>query len=166
MDACAVNMVNGFNSRLLSVKKLFVTSVVFALFQGFMPIIGYFIGSLFGEVVNDAAAYIAFVLLVFIGLSMLFESKIQKQDINFKTIVSQGIATSVDALAIGISFRALDVNLWFACPMIILITFTLSLLGYILGNKFSKLFDNGLRKAGGIVLIIMGIEILLTHLFF
>ena len=135
-----------------------------------MPAIGYFLGNAFQNLVTNIDHWIAFVLLVLIGANMIREALSKDKDNNFndnvdsKTMLILAIATSIDALAIGITFAFLNVNVLFAITIIGITTFIVSLIGVKLGNKFGSKYESKAGIAGGIVLILIGIKILLEHL--
>ena len=151
-------------------KKAIIIGLYFGIFQALMPMIGYFLGSAFESFVTNIDHWIAFILLALIGGNMIREalSKEEKDNYNdnvdFKTMVILAIATSIDALAIGITFAFLNVNLPLAVSIIGITTFIISLIGVKLENKFGSKYESKAGIAGGIVLILIGIKILLEHL--
>lgn len=148
-------------------KKL---GLYFGIFQALMPAIGYFLGNAFQNLVTNIDHWIAFVLLVLIGANMIREALSKDKDnnfndnVDFKTMLILAIATSIDALAIGITFAFLNVNVPFAITIIGITTFIVSLIGVKLGNKFGSKYESKAGIAGGIVLILIGIKIVLEHL--
>lgn len=165
MDAFAVSVSKG-----LSMKKKYKNSLIiglyFGFFQGLMPLIGYFLGFSFESVVTRIDHFIAFALLTIIGLSMILEKNEENIDnkIDFKTMILLSIATSIDALAVGVTFAFLNVNIALSVLTIGIITFSLSYLGVLVGNKFGKSLQNKAQIFGGIVLILTGLKILFEHL--
>ena len=136
-----------------------------------MPLIGYLLGSTFQEFISSIDHWIAFVLLAFIGFNMIKESLSKKEDkiddnVDIKTMVVLAIATSIDALAVGITFAFLEVNIIMSMIVIGLITFLLCIIGVIIGNKYGSKFEDKAQIIGGVVLIIIGLKILIEHLFF
>ena len=134
-----------------------------------MPILGYFLGSTFSNLVQKIDHWIAFGLLGIIGINMIKESmddELEKRNdnVDVKTMIVLAIATSIDALAIGVTFSFFEVNLLLAIVIIGIITFALSIGGVILGNKFGDKLQNKAELIGGIILIGMGLKILLEHL--
>ena len=134
-----------------------------------MPVIGYFLGTTFSSFVENIDHWVAFILLSIIGGNMIkesFDSECEKRNdkVNFKTMVVLAIATSIDALAVGITFAFFKVNIIIAVSMIGIITFILSLIGVKIGNRFGDKFQNKAELMGGIILIIIGLKILLEHL--
>ncbi len=169
MDAFAVSVCKGLSMKKINWKNLIIIALYFGLFQAFMPVIGYFLGSTFSIIVQKIDHWIAFILLAAIGANMIKEStddEIEKRNdkVDFKTMIILAIATSIDALAVGVTFAFFEVNLILAITIIGVITFILSALGVLIGNKFGDKFQNKAELAGGIILIIIGLKILLEHL--
>lgn len=174
MDALAVSVTNGFIIKELKFKHAFRIALAFGFFQAIMPIIGWAAGSFFAEYIKGFDHWIAFVLLVYIGGKMLFESfkkeeescSDEKNCTHLPTLIIMSIATSIDALAVGLSFAFLNVSI--AVPVLVIggITFVLCLAGVYIGNKVGHFFENKLELVGGLVLIGIGVKILIEHLFF
>ena len=171
MDAFAVSICKGLSMKKMCFKKAIIIGLWFGMFQALMPVIGYFLGSAFEGVITSVDHWIAFVLLGFIGLKMVKEAFSKdceecSDDISFKAMLVLAIATSIDALAVGIAYvcgyGSKNVALTFTA--IGIITFVLSVLGVKLGNKFGDKLGNKAELAGGIILIFLGIKILLEHL--
>ena len=167
MDAFAVSLTEGISLRRLCIKSIFKIALVFGIFQGVMPLLGWTLGGLFYDKIAKFDHWIAFGLLVFIGIKMIVDAReFGKCDIHGKcekhsNIIVLGIATSIDALAVGFSFSLLpDLNIYFAIVIIGVITFILSSAGVYLGNKVGQLLGAKAEYAGGIILIAMGIKIL------
>lgn len=162
MDAFAVSLCKGFSVKKLHLKHYLIVGIYFGGFQALMPTIGYFIGITFAS----------FILLSLIGLKMIKESlENENCDSNanqfgFKTMLALAIATSIDALAVGVSFAFLNVNLLLAIFLIGIITFILCIIALKIGNKFGIYLKNKAELLGGLVLIILGVKILIEHLFF
>ena len=136
-----------------------------------MPIIGYMLGKGFENVVASIDHWIAFILLAGIGANMIKEAFSDESDkvndnIDVKTMILLAIATSIDALAVGITFAFLKVNLILAISLIGIVAFTLSVIGTKIGNRFGDKYGNKACLVGGVILILMGIKILIEHLFF
>ena len=164
MDAFAVSVSKGLSMN-KSYKKSLVIGLYFGFFQALMPLIGYFLGFSFESIVTRIDHYIAFTLLTIIGLSMVLESSEEYDDkIDFKTMILLSIATSIDALAVGVTFAFLNVNIISSIIVIGIITFIISFLGVLIGNKFGSFFKNKAQIFGGFILIITGLKILLEHL--
>lgn len=145
-----------------------IVGVYFGTFQALMPIIGYLLGIGFQDFVTKYDHWIAFILLGMIGFNMVkesFEDNEQTNDLfTFKVMLPLAVATSIDALAIGITFAFLKVNIMFSALAIGITTFVLSALGSKIGNVFGKKYKNKAEFIGGLILIIMGLKILLEHL--
>ncbi len=169
MDAFAVSVCKGLSLKKMSWKKAIIVGAYFGIFQAGMPLIGYLLGSYFEELVTKVDHWIAFILLGAIGANMLKEAfskndEDQNEDVNFKTMVVLAIATSIDALAVGITFAFLKTNIVLAFSTIGIITFVLSMLGVKIGNKFGCKYESKAEIAGGVILILLGLKILLEHL--
>ena len=139
MDAFAVAICKGLSMKKMNWKKALIIGAYFGIFQGVMPLIGYFLGATFQNLVTQIDHWVAFVLLLFVGLKMLKEafsndSENINDDVDFKTMIVLAIATSIDALAIGITFAFLDVNLLLATLMIGIVTFAVCVIGVKIGN--------------------------------
>lgn len=165
MDAFAVAISKGLSMK-KSYKNSLVIGLYFGFFQGLMPLIGYFLGFSFESIVTKIDHYIAFTLLTIIGLSMILEKNEEEMDnkIDVKTMLLLSIATSIDALAVGVTFAFLDVNIISSVLTIGIITFFISFLGVLIGNKFGNKLKNKAQIFGGIILILTGLKILLEHL--
>ena len=169
MDAFAVSICKGLSMKKMSWKKALIVALYFGIFQGLMPIIGYLLGTSFESFVTKIDHWIAFGLLVLIGINMLKEAfgndtENCNDNVDFKTMVVLAIATSIDAIAVGISFAFLQVNIILAVVLIGIITFTICVLGVKIGNKFGDKYERKAETVGGLILILMGIKILLEHL--
>ena len=170
MDAFAVSICKGLSMKKIDWKKAIIIGLYFGIFQALMPVIGYFLGSAFESLVTNIDHWIAFVLLVLIGGNMIREALGEEEsnncndNVDFKTMIVLAIATSIDALAIGITFAFLNVNVPLAVTIIGITTFIISLIGVKLGNRFGSKYESKAEIAGGIVLILIGVKILLEHL--
>ena len=169
MDAFAVSICKGLSMKKMNWKKALIIGAYFGIFQGLMPVIGYFLGSTFESLVTKIDHWIAFGLLVFIGVNMLKEafskdSENCNDNIDFKTMVLLAIATSIDALAVGITFAFLKTNILLAGLSIGIITFVICVIGVKIGSKFGNKYERKAETVGGLILILMGIKILLEHL--
>ncbi len=170
MDAFAVSICKGFSIKNLNLKKSFTVGLYFGGFQAIMPLIGYFLGSVFTNFLLAIDHWIAFILLSLIGGNMIIETlksngnENYNDSLDFKSMLILSIATSIDALAVGITFAFLNVNVSIAASLIGLITFIISFIGVNIGNKFGSKYGNKAQILGGIVLIIIGIKILIEHL--
>lgn len=169
MDAFAVSVCKGLSMKKINWKKAIIIALYFSLFQMFMPLIGFFLGSSFSEAIEAIDHWIAFILLLFIGVNMIKEStektfEKENDKVDFKTMIILAIATSIDALAVGVTFAFLKVNIFLSVTIIGLITLIISLTGVVIGNKFGDKFQNKAELTGGIILILIGLKILLEHL--
>lgn len=168
MDAFAVAVCKGLSMKKMEWKKAAVIGAYFGGFQGLMPLIGYVLGIGFEDKIKSIDHWIAFGLLLFIGSNMIkeaFEKKEESNDkIDFKTMIVLAIATSIDALAIGVTFAFLSVNILVAISLIGIITLILSIIGVKIGNAFGDKYERKAEFAGGLILILLGIKILLEHL--
>lgn len=169
MDAFAVSICKGLSVSSIKVRHVLGTAVWFGGFQALMPLLGYFLGVSFSDFVSSIDHWIAFVLLGIIGANMLKESFRGETgcnvdpDFSFKTMLAMAVATSIDALAIGVSFAFLDVNIWNAIMLIGLITAIFSGVGLLIGNMFGYRYKSKAEFAGGLILVLMGTKILLDH---
>ena len=170
MDAFAVSVCKGLSVDKVKVKHYFIVGSWFGGFQALMPAIGYLIGSAFERYITAVDHWIAFGLLVFLGVNMIIEAfKKGEEEANasfgFKAMLVLALATSIDALAVGVTFALLpDVNIVFAVLFIGVITFVLSAAGLKIGNVFGVRFKNKAEIVGGVILVLMGVKILLSHL--
>ena len=173
MDAFAVSVCKGLGMKKANAKGMILCGLWFGGFQALMPLIGYLLGSLFATAIEAVDHWIAFGLLALIGINMLKEAFEKEEDCNcennadfsFKTMLTMAVATSIDALAVGISLAmAGNVNIWVAVALIGVTTFTLSALGVKIGSIFGNKLEKKAQIAGGVILILLGLKILLEHL--
>lgn len=172
MDAFAVSICSGINIKNSKLKKSLIIAIYFGAFQGLMPLIGWFLGSKFSIYIESVDHWIAFILLAIIGGKMMKEGfshrddeeKISDDSFSHKNLLVLAIATSIDALAMGISFAVLNVNILLAIALIGMITFITSFIGVLIGKNFGNCFSNKAEIFGGIVLIFIGLKILFGHL--
>ena len=169
MDAFAVSICKGISFKKMNWKKAIIVGLYFGIFQAVMPVLGYFLGTAFETLVTKIDHWIAFILLSLIGLNMLKEAFGKEEEccddsVDFKTMVILAIATSIDALAIGITFAFLKTNILVSALLIGIITFIVCVLGVKIGNKFGDKYERKAEVVGGIILIFMGVKILLEHL--
>ncbi len=171
MDAFAVAMCKGLATQKVRLKHMLLAGVWFGGFQALMPLIGYFIGRIFSEseVVKTYDHWIAFALLAFLGIKMIWGAlKSGDEPANGSFAVREmflmAVATSIDALASGIAFATVDVNIVWAVTFIGVLTFLFSAFGVKLGNIFGEKFKSKAELAGGVILTLMGLKILLEHL--
>ena len=169
MDAFAVSICKGLALPKINLKSAGIVGLWFGAFQALMPLIGYILGVNFREYIVSVDHWIAFILLGIIGGNMIKDSFSKECDnfddnVNFKTMIVLAIATSIDALAVGITFAFLKVNLILAISLIGIITFILSVVGTKVGNRFGDKYEKKAELVGGIILILLGTKILLEHL--
>ena len=175
MDAFAVSICKGLAMKKATLKAEATCGLWFGGFQMLMPIIGFFLGSLFAEAIEAFDHWVAFGLLVIIGINMLKEA-LEKEDksddnpekdadLSVRTMFLMAVATSIDALAVGISLAMVgSVNIWLAAAFIGICTFLLSALGVKIGNVFGSRYEKKAEFTGGVILILLGMKILLEHL--
>ena len=172
MDAFAVSIGKGLTAQRASWREGLTVGLWFGGFQALMPVVGYYLGISFAELVTKIDHWIAFGLLLLIGGNMIREALQKEGDkpmdasFGFKTMLVLAIATSIDALAVGISFAFLGTNLWRAILIIGLTTFAFSVVGLLIGKKVGTRFHAGAEILGGVILIAIGLKILVEHLFF
>lgn len=169
MDAFAVAVCKGLAMQKLTLKKAAIVGAWFGGFQGLMPAIGYVLGVQFKDKITAIDHWIAFILLGIIGFNMIREAlDKEEEDTNESLAVREmfvlAVATSIDALAVGITFAFLSVNIFEAVSFIGVITFILSMAGVKIGNVFGTKYKAKAELAGGIILILLGLKILLEHL--
>ena len=169
MDAFAVSVCKGLSVPKMKLSHALTCGVYFGGFQGLMPFIGYLLGSQFEEMIVSIDHWVAFVLLGLIGFNMIKESRdtdceTLDSSFGFGAMIPLAIATSIDALAIGVTFAFLHVNIFWAVFFIGAITFTLSSIGVKVGNVFGSKYKSKAELAGGVILVLMGTKILLEHL--
>ena len=166
MDSVAVSIASGAKYKNIDFLSILKISLFFGLFQGLMPLFGYFLGSVFASFVDEYDHYIAFIILLFLGLNMIKEAKENNfeeevKDLKNKTLFILAIATSIDALAIGITFSFQDINIFYAAFIITFITFILCIIAVFIGKKLGGFLGSKAEYLGGFILIALGIKILL-----
>ena len=180
MDAFAVSIGNGLSMKKQNPKAAFAIAFSFGLFQALMPTLGYFLGSAFEEVIRQFDHFIALIFLGFIGGKMIFDGikeliadkkgkteELPEFKLTFGKLLIQAIATSIDALIVGVSFAALpNVNIWTAVLLIGAVTFAISLSGVFSGKKFGQLLGSKAEIFGGIILVGIGLKVFIEHVFF
>lgn len=169
MDACAISMAKGTRTRKPTLRHYLSVGIWFGGFQALMTLIGYFVGAKFAHIVESYDHWISFILLTLLGAGMIKEtlSKEKKNiDASFsaKDMFVMAIATSIDALAVGVSLAFINVNIWTATLVIGFVTFVLSLAGLKIGKTFGNRYKSIAEITGGAVLIFIGIRILISHL--
>ena len=177
MDAFAVSICKGLETKKITLKEGLICGIWFGGFQGLMPFIGFLLGTGFESIINKVAPWLAFILLAIIGTNMLREAFSKEEEeskpgFSVKTMFMMAVATSIDALAVGITFVAVPVtildapvlvNTVVACAIITATTFVFSFVGVRIGNVFGARYKSGAEEAGGFVLIFIGLKILLEH---
>lgn len=173
MDACAVSISNGMCYGNIHRKQILSTAAAFGFFQAFMPVLGFFIGSSFSQAISSLDHWIALILLGFIGGRMVIEAVKEfkegeacltsSKDLTPKTLLVQAVATSIDALAVGVGLAVMKVDILSAALSIGLITFVTSIIGSHLGKKCGTLFKQKAEILGGLILIGIGIKIFIEH---
>ncbi|MHC4441068.1 MAG: manganese efflux pump MntP [Planctomycetota bacterium] len=170
MDALAVSIAAGLTIDRVTPRHVFRLAFHFGLFQFMMPILGWLAGTNIAVYIADYDHWAAFGLLGVIGGKMLLDAVLGKED-RFKscptrgwTLVTLSVATSIDALAVGVSMAVIQVSIWFPCVVIGLVAGTLSCLGVTFGHKFGRRWGRGAEVIGGIILIFIGVRILISHL--
>ncbi len=174
MDAFAVSICKGLSMKKASLKTGAICGFWFGGFQAAMPLLGFLLGSVFAEAIKNFDHWIAFGLLAVIGINMLKEAFEKDEDecccekdadLSFKTMFIMAIATSIDAVAAGISLAmAGDVNIYLTVALIGVVTFAMAVIGVKVGNVFGSRFKKKAQVAGGVILILLGVKILLEHL--
>jgi putative Mn2+ efflux pump MntP len=168
MDACAVSVCKGLSVQKAEPKHMITAGLYFGGFQALMPLIGYFLGIGFADFVSSVDHWIAFILLGIIGGNMIKESCSKEEeccvpDFSVKTMFAMAVATSIDALAIGVSFAFLKINIWEAVLLIGFTTALFSGAGVLIGNVFGSRYKSKAEFVGGFILFAMGLKILLEH---
>lgn len=171
-DAFAVAVCKGLNMRKVSTKTAAIIGLFFGGFQALMPFLGWVLGKQFEKYIVNIDHWIAFVLLAFIGGKMIYEAFTEEEECcskireipDIKELFILAVATSIDALAVGITFAFLQVNIVKAISLIGITTFVLSVIGVYIGCKFGSKYKNKAELAGGIILVLIGLKILLEHL--
>jgi len=172
MDAFAVSITNGLSYKDFKRSHILISASTYGIFQGLMPLIGYFLGSLFFNIISQFDHWIALFLLGLIGFNMITDAIKEIKhpgenktnlNFNFKTLFLQAIATSIDALTVGITFAAMKVNIYFSVICIAIVTTFFCTIGGFLGKKFGTLLKEKAKVFGGVILILMGLKIFLEH---
>lgn len=172
MDAFAVSICKGLSMKKATIKAGATCGLWFGGFQALMPLIGYYLGTMFAGAIEAFDHWVACGLLVIIGINMLKEAfekgcdcENHDADLSVKTMFVMAVATSIDALAVGISLAMTgNVNIFWAVALIGVITFAMSTMGVKIGNVFGRRFEKKAQAVGGIILVLLGIKILLEHL--
>ena len=172
MDAFAVSICKGLAMRRMNYKKAIIIAAFFGVFQALIPALGYVLGTTFANKIAAIDHWIAFILLALIGANMIKEAlssdddECQDDSLRLGDLIMLSIATSIDALAVGITFAFFNVSLLLSVSMIGIITFIICVIGVKVGNVFGEKYKSKAELAGGLILIVMGAKILIDHLFF
>lgn len=172
MDAFAVSVCKGLNMRKINYRYTLIIALFFGGFQALMPFLGWLLGKQFAKYIESVDHWIAFVLLAFIGGKMIFEALHEKDDmisdeeekLDIRELFMLAVATSIDALAVGVTFSFFDVNIPLALATIGVVTFIISFCGVGIGNRFGAAYKNKAEIVGGAVLVCLGIYILIRDL--
>lgn len=174
MDAFAVSVCKGLGMHRVNYAHALVIALFFGVFQGLMPVIGWLVGSAFAVYVTAVDHWIAFALLAFVGGKMLWDAfhdegeeeddETSTQKLDLRELFMLAIATSIDALAVGITFAFLRVDIALSVGLIGATTFVLALVGVAVGHRFGARYEKAAAIAGGVVLVLIGTKILLEHL--
>lgn len=168
MDAVAVSMSNGMVYKNLTKDKFIAMPIFFGVFQGLMPVIGFYAGSIFSDFISKYSGIITFIVLGIIGSKMIKDGfgspddeEVSSKNLTYKVLFLQAIATSIDAFAVGVSFCAVGANILVAAPIIAITTLICSLLAIYIGKKFGNMLENKAQILGGLILVFIGIKALL-----
>lgn len=173
MDAFAVSICQGLNMHRMSYRHAGITALFFGAFQALMPLAGWLLGKQFESYITHIDHWIAFVLLAVIGINMIYEALTDNEEepsdkngdrLNIRELFILAIATSIDALAVGITFAFLQVHIVSAVCLIGAVTFCIAFAGVHIGHHFGRRYEKKAQIAGGIILILIGLKILLAHL--
>ena len=170
MDAFAVAICNGLTLKKVTIKNSLIIGLYFGIFQALMPLIGYIVGSQFSDMIVNIDHWIAFILLGIIGGKMIMDSlekdcseNEEETSLKFSKMLPLAIATSIDALAVGVSFAFLKVEIISSISLIGITTLVISMIGVKIGNVFGTKFKSKAEFVGGVILVLIGLKILLEH---
>ena len=173
MDAAAVSISNSLCINKIKLKHILQMALMFAVFQGIMPLIGFFAANNFESVICRFDHWIAFILLAIIGGKMLHEAitaGVEQEcslfKLTYRLLFVQAVATSIDALAVGISLSALNVNIFYSITIISIVTFICCTIAILVAKRFGNMLGKRAGIAGGIILIAIGVKIFIEHMFF
>ncbi len=173
MDACAVSMANGLNEPKMKINKILLISIMFGLFQGLMPFVGYIVGSSILGKIEWIIPWVALILLAIVGGKMLYEGLVNKEEtkeikeLTFKVLFIQAIATSIDALSVGFTIANYTlIEAIISVGIIALVTFIICVGAVYIGKKFGDKLGHKAEILGGIILILIGLEIFIEGMFF
>lgn len=165
MDSVAVSIASGSKYKNINFITTIKIALFFGIFQGIMPLLGYFVGNTFASIVDSFDHYLAFIILLFLGYKMIKEAKEDNfeeevKDLQNKTLFILAIATSIDALAIGITFSFEEIDIFYAVALISIITFALCIIAVYIGKFLGGFLEDKAEYLGGIILILLGFKIL------
>lgn len=170
MDAFAISLCQGLSMRKVEFEHTVKTAFTFGIFQAIMPLAGFYVGSIFSNRISQYGNIIAFIILAYLGYKMIKEGRETdsgdccSQAADMKKLLLLGIATSIDALAVGFTFSLVpDMNIYFSSVLIGITTFIISAAGVFTGNKFGTLFESKAQYLGGSILILIGVKTLLGN---
>ncbi|KYC45812.1 MAG: hypothetical protein APG12_00792 [Candidatus Methanofastidiosum methylothiophilum] len=170
MDALAVSVTSGLIIHSPQIKDAVKIAGSFGIFQAFMPLLGWISGLKISNLISSFDHWVAFFILIFLGIKIIYETmkkeskKEQFNPLDTQVLLVLSIATSIDALAIGLSFAFLDVNIFLPILIIGFVTFIICFIGFFIGDKFGHFFENKVKLLGGLILILIGFKILFGHL--
>ena len=168
MDSFSVSIANGLAAKTFKINKALTIALFFGFFQALMPIFGWLAGEFIADYLSTFDHWVAFALLTLIGVKMIYESITDKPN-NFlgaysiKVILILSVATSIDALAVGLSFSFLGIPIFFPALIIGVVAFLMSFFGVYIGRRFGKILKNRIEILGGLILVIIGLKILFEH---
>lgn len=169
MDSVALSLANGANCKDLKTFEVIKMAFVFGFFQAIMPFLGYVLGVNFIDFIGEIDHFVAFGMLVFLGIKMIKQSNEIKDNeclirLDNKTLIIGAFATSIDALAVGVTFGFSEISILNACVIIGIVCFVLCILGCYIGRYVGKILEQKAMILGGVILVIIGVKILITHL--
>ncbi|MGG7048978.1 MULTISPECIES: manganese efflux pump MntP family protein [unclassified Campylobacter] len=170
MDSVALSLANGANCQNLAFKSVAKMAFIFAFFQAIMPFLGYILGLSFVNFIKQVDHFIAFIILVFLGLKMIKDSRANQDEsclfdsLKISVLIAGAFATSIDALVVGVTFAFDDIAILNACFIIGIVCFILCILGFYLGKFAGKFLQDKALVLGGVILILLGVKILAQHL--
>lgn len=173
IDSLAASITTGACAKSIKIKQVLKVAAFMAFSQGTMPLVGWLIGSSFKSMIESYDHWVAFILLLGIGGKLIYDGIKNKGDTECKSnptnnliLAGMALATSIDALIVGVSFGLIEVNIWLAMLIIGLTTFLFSILGVFVGEKIGNKINKGIEVFGGLVLISLGVKILTEHIYF
>lgn len=171
MDSFALCVANGAGFKDIKIFDILKISAIFGFFQAFMPFLGYFLGLSFAGFIAQIDHFVAFFILAFLGIKMIKESKNDEDEpdfsrLGFKQILLGAVATSIDALAVGVTFAFEEISIFSVCLLIGVVCFVLCVLAFFIGKMLGAWLEKKALVLGGVILILLGCKILIEHLFF